>query len=67
MSVLQVRPPRPRSRQGTKTGVVAYLEPDDLALLDYLVRRANSNRSDVIRQAIRKLHADVVAELGGAA
>ena len=57
MSVLQVRPPKGKTRAGTKTGVTTYLEDDDLGRLDELVGRANSDRSDIIRQAIRHLHA----------
>lgn len=63
MGVLQVRPARPKSRTGTKTGVVAYFENDDLDKLRFLVGRANSNRSDVVRQAIRTLYDEVQAEL----
>ncbi len=56
MSVLQVRPQRQKSRSGTKTGVTTYLEDDDLGLLDEMVGWANSDRSDIIRQAIRNFH-----------
>lgn len=67
MSVLQVREVRPRSRQGTKTGVVSYLEKDDLDKLDFCAKRANTNRSDIVRQAIRHLHEQVMRELRGGA
>lgn len=63
MGVLQVRAPRAKSRAGTKTGVVAYFESDDLEKLRFLVGRANSNRSDIVRQAIRTLYNEVQAEL----
>jgi metal-responsive CopG/Arc/MetJ family transcriptional regulator len=55
-SVLQVRPQRQKTRAGTKTGVTTYLEDDDLMLLEELVGWANSDRSDIVRQAIRNLH-----------
>lgn len=63
MGVLQVRSPKPKSRAGTKTGVVAYLEGDDLGKLDFLVGRANSNRSDIVRQALRRFYDEVQREL----
>lgn len=62
MSVLQVRPAKTKSRAGTKIGVVTYLEDPDLQKLDWLVSKANSNRSDVIRQALRALHTAVRTE-----
>jgi metal-responsive CopG/Arc/MetJ family transcriptional regulator len=61
-SVLQVRPQKQKSRAGTKTGVTTYLEGDDLGLLDELVSWANSDRSDIIRQALRNLHKEVKRE-----
>lgn len=65
MSVLVVRPPKPRSRSGSKVGVTVYVEDDDLAKLDFLVGRANSNRSDILRQAVNSLYDRVQVELGG--
>lgn len=45
-----------KAKSSKRVGVYVYLNEDDINRLDQLVEKTNTNRTDVMRQALRKIY-----------